>query len=175
MRSRNFEPPLVEATAISFELEPPSVEELAARIERTLRTHPWIVLERAGALLGYAYAGVFRARAAYRYTAETAIYVAAQARGSGAGKRLYAALLELLRLQGFHLAVAGLTLPNEASVALHRSLGFERVGAFPEVGRKFDAWHAVEFWQRSLAAGAPLVDAPSVLRASEMERALAEL
>ncbi len=97
--------------------------------------------------LGYAKAGEFRSRAAYRRTAECAIYVAEHARERGVGTVLYRELITRLRALGYHTAVAGIALPNEASIRLHERVGFARVGAFREVGRKLDAWHDVGFWQ----------------------------
>lgn len=150
--------PVVRDTAISFELEPPDAEEFRARIRGTLRLAPWLVLEEDGAVAGYAYAGTFRARPAYRFTVETTVYVHAAHRGRGAGRALYAALLGALRLQGFRRAVGGITLPNAASVALHESAGFRPVGAFTRVGFKFGRWHDVGFWELELAA--PAADPP---------------
>lgn len=141
--------PIVRESAISFELEPPSAEEFARRVEAA---HLWLVAEREGGLLGYAYGGTFRARAAYRWSVETSVYVAADARGRGVGRRLMTGLLAGLRLMGYQQALAGTTLPNDASVALHRALGFEPVGIFRAVGHKFGAWHDVGWYALSLAA-----------------------
>lgn len=144
--------PIVRDTAISFELVPPEPHEMARRIAAVQDLAPWVVAEVEGAVRAYAYATEFRARPAYRWTLETAVYVAAGARGRGLGRSLYARLLELLRAQGFLQAVGGITLPNPASVRLHESLGFRSVGTFPDVGFKLGAWHAVGFWAKDLAA-----------------------
>jgi phosphinothricin acetyltransferase len=149
--------PVVEGTPISFEYTPPDAGEMAARIARAQERYPWIVAERNGALAGYAYASEFRARPAYRWTVETTVYVAAAARHSGVGHALMNDLLARLRAQGFHMAIAGITLPNPASQRLHEALGFTPVGRFRDAGHKFGAWHAVGFWELQLQplAGEP--------------------
>ena len=145
--------PVVERTAISFEEIAPSVEEIAARIDRTLEGYPYLVAERAGEVVGYAYGGQHRARAAYRWSVEVSAYVSEGARRSGVGRALYAALLPQLAERRFHIAVAGIALPNDGSVALHEAMGFEPVGVFREVGFKFGRWHDVGWWQRFLDRG----------------------
>jgi L-amino acid N-acyltransferase YncA len=145
--------PYVTASVASFEETAPSVEEFAARIERSSRTHPWLVLEDGKRVVGYAYASQHHARAAYRWAADVAIYVDPAHRGRGAGRRLYTALLDLLRAQGMRIACAGITMPNDASVALHRALGFEPVGTYRAIGWKAGAWHDVSWWQLRLADG----------------------
>lgn len=115
--------------------------------------YPWLAASEqhaqsgASQFLGYAKAGEFRSRSAYRRSVECAIYVVEPARGRGVGVALYAELLARLRVLGYHTAVAGIALPNEASVHLHERVGFTHVGTFREVGRKMDAWHDVGFWQ----------------------------
>jgi phosphinothricin acetyltransferase len=159
--------PVVRDTAISFEEEPPSVEEMAGRISATLPTHPWYVAEEGGVLLGYAYAGRHAERAAYRWSANATIYVAAEARGGGVGRSLYAALFDALIRQGFHAAFAGITLPNAASVGLHEAMGFRHLGTYAEVGFKFGSWHDVGYWRRPLAeqiTGEPIPFATLSLR-----------
>lgn len=143
--------PIVEDTAISFELEPPGPAEMRARMETVRALAPWLVLETGGGVQGYAYASNFRGRPAYRFTVETTVYVAADARGRGAGRALYAALHDILRMQGFRTVVGGITLPNAASVRLHEAMGYRPVGSFPKVGFKFGRWHDVGFWQMDLA------------------------
>jgi L-amino acid N-acyltransferase YncA len=143
--------PYVEDTAISFETEPPSVVEMSRRIEAA---HAWVVLDEEGAIAGYAYAGPFRARQAYRFTCEVSVYVETGRRRTGAGRALYEALFDRLAEAGFRMAVAGLTVPNEASVGLHRALGFEEVGTFRHVGWKLGAWRDVAWMERPVS-GAP--------------------
>jgi L-amino acid N-acyltransferase YncA len=142
--------PYVTDTAISFELEPPTVEEMAARIEAALRTHAWLVAEADGRVVGYAYAGPFKSRAAYRWSCEVSVYLERGSRRRGLGRALYAALFERLTELGYRTAVAGMTLPNEASAGLHRAMGFEPVGVYREIGFKHGAWRDVAWTQRTL-------------------------
>lgn len=143
--------PVVRDTAISFETEPPSVETFGARVEAARERHAWVVAEGpSGAVLGYAYAGSWRTRAAYRWTAEVAIYVRDTARVAGVGRQLYAALFERLRARGYVTLVAGITLPNEASVRFHEACGFRSAGVVPCAGYKLGSWHDVGFWWRTL-------------------------
>jgi L-amino acid N-acyltransferase YncA len=145
--------PLVQGTVISFELEPPSVDEMHRRIGYTLQTLPWLVhLDDAGAVNGYAYASRHRERAAYQWAVDVSAYVRADSRGQGVGKRLYPALFERLVQLGYCQAFAGIALPNVASVALHESVGFEALGVYRKVGHKLGAWHDVGWWQRELQA-----------------------
>jgi phosphinothricin acetyltransferase len=147
--------PYVVETAISFELEPPSVAEFRERIERTLGQWAWLVAERDGRAVGYAYATAHRPRAAYKWSVEPSVYLAPSGQRQGIGTMLYEALLPLLAQKGYCNAYAGITLPNDGSVALHQRLGFQLVGVFRSVGWKFDAWHDVSWWHLRLRAGAP--------------------
>ncbi len=142
--------PVVEETIISFEETPPDVAEIERRIAYVTQGYPWLVAERAHTVLGYAYGGRFRERAAYRYSVEVTVYVAQAAHRMGVGKALYAALFARLRSEGYHRAFAGISMPNDASVGLHRAVGFEPVGTYLEAGRKFDRWIDVSWWQREL-------------------------
>jgi hydroxymethylpyrimidine/phosphomethylpyrimidine kinase len=140
---------------------------MARRIETVTATHPWLVLERGESVVGYAYAGEHRQRAAYRWAADVSVYVDAAQRRSGVARTLYGALFELLREQGLRIACAGITLPNQASVALHESLGFERVGVFRGIGWKAGQWRDVGWWQLDLAprgAGSPAEPLCSITR-----------
>jgi L-amino acid N-acyltransferase YncA len=121
--------PVVRETAISFEWELPTVDDMGKRIGEVVERMPWLVCEHRGEVLGYAYASPHRVRAAYQWSVDVSVYVHARARRSGVGRGLYRSLLALLVLQGFYHAYAGITLPNPASVGLHGSLGFEPVGA----------------------------------------------
>lgn len=142
--------PLVEATAVSFELTPPGVEEFGARIEKALAGWQWLVAERDGRCVGYAYGSSHRERAAYRWSTEVSAYVHPDHQRQSIGRALYVELFEQLARKGFCNAFAGVTLPNDASVALHRGVGFEPIGVFRAIGWKFGRWHDVAWYQRRL-------------------------
>jgi len=142
--------PFVRGTVVSFEEQAPDGRELAERIQRISRTHPWLVSEQDGAVTGYAYASPHRARAAYRWATDVTIYVAPDHHRRGVGRALYSELLHRLTEQGFHVACAGVTLPNEASIGLHRALGFNEIGTYRRIGFKFGGWHDVTWMQREL-------------------------
>lgn len=139
--------PYVTSTAISFELEPPTPEEMA---ERIAGAHAWLVAELAGRVVGYASAGPFKQRPAYQWTCEVSVYLEQGRRRTGAGRALYEELFARLKRQGFRTAVAALALPNEASEGLHAALGFEHVGTLRRVGFKHGEWRDVAWWQRDL-------------------------
>lgn len=143
--------PVVAETAISFETVPPDAGAMRARIATQPAVLPWVVAEIDEAVAGYAYASSFRGRAAYRFSVEVGVYVAAGARRRGAGTALYGALLRLLELQGYRRAFAGIALPNDVSIALHRAVGFSAAGTVHAAGFKFDRWHDVAFYERGLA------------------------
>lgn len=145
--------PYVIDTAITFEVDPPSPREMAARIADAQRTHAWLVLEDGGRVVGYAYGGPFKARAAYRWSCEVSVYLEMGRRRTGGGRALYTALLARLAERGYRTAVAGMTLPNDASVGLHRAMGFEPVGTYRRIGWKHGAWHDVAWTQRGMVAG----------------------
>jgi phosphinothricin acetyltransferase len=167
--------PYVTDTCISFELTPPDGMEIGARIARTIDRLPWVVAEVDGLVRGFAYAGRFRDRPAYDWTAETTVYVDRAFQGRGIGLAAMRGVLSILRLQGFHLAVAGVTPPNPGSVGLHVALGFKRIGLFEEVGWKDGRWHGVEFFGLELSprALAPLPIRPLSEIAESQEVALA--
>lgn len=147
--------PYVETTPISFEERVPDALEMEARIVRYSATHPWLVAEHGGEVVGYAYACLHMERAAYRWAADVSVYVAAGRRGEGIGRLLYERLFLRLRAQNFQVACAGITLPNDASVRLHERLGFTRVGVSPRIGWKRGGWHDVSWWQLELAPAEP--------------------
>ena len=142
--------PYILETTITFEEQPVSAEEIVARIHRVTADFPWLVFEAEGSILGYAYADRWKNRSAYRNTCETSIYLAQEARGKGIGAQLYTELLGRLSRQGMRIAIAGIALPNPASVALHEKLGFHKVAHFEAVGIKFNQKIDVGYWQRSL-------------------------
>lgn len=140
----------VEHTHVTFDLEPFSVDarrEWFGHYAGTGR-HRLLVAEVDGTVVGYATSGRFRDKAAYDPSVETTVYCAPDAVGRGAGSALYTALFEALAAEDVHRAFAGIALPNEASIALHRRFGFTEVGTFREVGRKFGRWWDVTWWQR---------------------------
>ncbi len=147
--------PFVDDNAVSFEEAAPDAAAMSERIAAYARRHPWLVAEEAGALAGFAYAAPHRSRPAYRWTAEVSVYVAEGRRGRGVGRALYAALLPLLEAQNLRLALAGITLPNPASVALHEACGFQAVGIYRRVGFKAGAWRDVGWWARELGGERP--------------------
>lgn len=144
--------PIVASTPISFEVDPPAVAEMARRIGRTMPAQPWLVAEAQGQLTGYAYAGPFRSRPAYRWSVQVSAYVHPDWRRRGVGRSLYTALLAVLALQGYRQVCAGITLSNPASVGLHQALGLVPVGVCRRVGWKLGAGHDLGWWQRSLTA-----------------------
>jgi L-amino acid N-acyltransferase YncA len=145
--------PYVVESAVTFELDPPGAEEMGRRIADAVGTHAWIVLEQEGRVVGYAYGGPFNSRAAYRWSCEVSVYLERGRRRTGAGRALYEELFARLAERGYRTAVAGMTLPNEASVGLHRAMGFEPVGTYRRIGWKHGAWHDVAWVQRAIAAG----------------------
>jgi L-amino acid N-acyltransferase YncA len=147
--------PYVRDTPISLEERAPTEQEIAHRIETTRQTHPWLVGEDETHVVGYAYATRHRERACYRWAADVAVYVAPERQRGGIGRALYQALFGLLTQQGFRMACAGITLPNDPSVGLHEALGFKPVGVYRNIGWKHGAWHDVGWWQLELAATGP--------------------
>jgi L-amino acid N-acyltransferase YncA len=141
--------PYVEASRISFEETAPDAAEIAARMANPL--HPWLVVEVDGEVVGYASTGPLRGRPAYRWSVETGLYLAPDVQGRGLGRRLLGAHLGVLERQGFVTAIAGISLPNPVSIALHEKLGFASIGVERGVGFKLDEWVDVGRWQRNLA------------------------
>jgi phosphinothricin acetyltransferase len=126
---------------------------MAVRIATALHTHAWVVLENQGRVVGYGYGGPFMSRAAYRWSCEVSVYLERGLRRTGGGRALYSALLDRLAERGFRTAVAGMTLPNDASVGLHRAMGFEPVGTYRRIGWKRGTWHDVAWVQRTITTG----------------------
>lgn len=149
--------PLIESTVITFEIEVPSVGEIANRIEDVLKKWPWIVMQEGDQVVGYAYAHEQGQRKAYQWSVESSIYIAEGFRGMGVGRKLYSCLFAILKEQGFFNVVAGASLPNESSVRLHESMGFVHVGTFKNIGFKMGRWVDVARWQLELS---PYQDSP---------------
>jgi L-amino acid N-acyltransferase YncA len=145
--------PSVETTPISFETVAPDAAEFAGRIVRFSATHQFLVAEEGGEVVGYAYACRWKERPAYDWSVETSVYVGADQQGKGVGRALLAELTRRLGAQGYRVAVAGITLPNPASVALHERLGYEPMGVMREIGWKLGGWRDVGYWQLRLAPG----------------------
>ncbi|TCO38288.1 arsinothricin resistance N-acetyltransferase ArsN1 family B [Dokdonella fugitiva] len=141
----------VRSTHVTFEEAGVDAHEMERRIaDVEARGLPWLVSECDGEVAGYAYAGPWKARSAYRHTVESTIYLAHGRTGRGLGLPLCRALIEALHACGAHAVIGGIALPNAASIALHEKAGFHAIGRFAEVGRKFDRWIDVGYWQRLL-------------------------
>ncbi|NAZ86986.1 GNAT family N-acetyltransferase [Kineococcus sp. T90] len=157
--------PYVRGTVVSFEAEAPDAAELARRIAAAQERHAWLVAEEGAPqgprVVAYAYAGPFSGRAAYRWSCEVSVYAETGRRRTGAGRLLYAALLQRLEQRGYRAAFAGVAEPNPASSGLHRATGFEPVGTYRRVGFKHGAWRDVTWWQRPLGVDDPHGAAPA--------------
>lgn len=143
----------IEETIVTFEEIPITGVEIVLRMGDGDPRHPWFVDEVEGRIMGYAYAGTWKGRCSYRHSVESTVYLDPAAVGGGLGTALYERLLDELEKNGVHVVIGGVTLPNAASVALHEKLGFEKMGQFTEVGRKFDRWLDVGYWQLTLPRG----------------------
>lgn len=137
----------IEKSIATFEEEPVAVGEMQARIAAASAQCPWLVYEFDAGLAGFAYASAWKSRCAYRFSLETTVYLSVDHLGRGIGTDLYGHLIEAIRQQQMHSLIAGIALPNDASIALHEKLGFVKVGQFLEVGWKFDHWIDVGYWE----------------------------
>ena len=161
--------PIVFNTSISFEETPPNEIEMRARIEKTIEKYPWIVATKSDSkILGYAYASSHRERSAYKWSVDVSVYVGEEFRGQNLGKKLYKELFKILQKQNYYRAFAGIVLPNEASICLHESMGFTRLGTYRDVGYKHNKWHDVGWWELTLKGPDLLPNAP--LRLKEMPK-----
>ena len=142
--------PYVTETAITFEVDGPTVQEFERRITKTLPKFPYLVAEVDGKVVGYAYASTYYARAAYDWTTELSIYVAKESRGQGFGSALYTALEEELEARGYLRFLACIAVPNEASISMHKKRGYVQVAHFPKIGYKFNKWHDIVWMQKTL-------------------------
>lgn len=144
--------PYVLETPISFEYVVPSVEEFGLRVKKTIDSKfPWIVASKGNDVIGYAYAGALRTRAAYQWSCEVSVYVDQGSHGLGVGKKLYSSLLEKLKERGFQQVFAGVTSPNQQSQDFHASFNFRMIGVYQKIGFKFDQWHDVTWYQLDLS------------------------
>lgn len=166
--------PYVEGSRISFEMEAPDTVAFSQRMMKAEGRYPWLVaLDATGAPLGYAYAGQFRERPAYRFAVETSIYLAPSAYRLGIGRRLYGLLLDILAEQGFIHAIGAVTIPNSGSEALHRAMGFMWQGEYRAIGYKMDEWASVALFQKQLTDALPKQPAePLPLEGSAIWRAI---
>jgi L-amino acid N-acyltransferase YncA len=142
--------PICTSTHISFEEKAPSVDEMRARIVKTLEWMPWLAAVEDGNVVGYTYASRHRERPGYRWSVDVSVYVEERARGRGIGRTLYERLFAILEEQGFRRAYAGVALPNDASIAVHRALGFEQIGTYRRVGWKAGRWYDVAWFGRDI-------------------------
>lgn len=144
--------PYIASTVITFEEDLVDAATVAGRIHSVQEAgFPWLVMEGAEGIAGYAYATTWRTRAAYRFAVETAVYLPPEHFGRGIGSALYRELEQRLAAVGIRAMIGCIALPNDPSVALHEKLGFQKVGHFPKVGLKFEQWIDVGFWQKSPA------------------------
>lgn len=153
----------VAETVVTFEEAAVSDSEMAGRIRNVTQQagYPWLVHESGGSIDGYAYAGEWKSRAAYRYSVESTVYLRRDATGRGIGARLYGALIDELRRLEVHSVIGGIALPNAASVALHEKLGFVKIGDFHEVGWKLGRWIDVGYWELILGSSFPYPARPA--------------
>ena len=169
--------PFCRDTPVSFETQPPTLDEMRQRIARTVKRFPWLVLEEDLPILGYAYASAHRERAAYGWSADVSVYIGEGLRRRGLGRALYTSLFAILKLQGFYNALAGTTLPNPGSIGLHQAMGFQPVGVYRTIGFKCGAWHDVAWWQLVLREPGPetvpALDLDSIRDSHEWDDALA--
>ncbi len=142
--------PYVEHTAISFEYETPSEEEFRNRIEKTLRSYPYLVGEAKGTIVGYAYASAFKERKAYQWAVETSIYLKEGEHAKGYGRQLYEALEAYLKMQNVLNLNACIVYPHPESVAFHERLGYRLIGHFTKCGYKFGKWYDMIWMEKML-------------------------
>lgn len=141
----------IDATWVTFETEPVSVDDMAQRIRETLDLPlPWLIAEEGGKVAGYAYASKWKGRCAYRFSVESTIYLHPDQTGRGLGVRLYSALIDAIKAVSMRSVIGGIALPNDASIRLHERLGFKKVGHFEKVGFKHEQWVDVGYWQLQL-------------------------
>ena len=137
----------IENTIVTFEEEIVTIDEMKQRILDVSKALPWLVYEEDGKVIGYAYASKWKSRCAYKYSLETTVYLKHGESGKGIGTLLYKELIAELKKMNYHALIGGISLPNDASVALHEKLGFEKIAQFKEVGNKFNKWIDVGYWE----------------------------
>ena len=142
--------PYIENTSFTFETEVPTIAEFARRIKDYLENWPWLVYEMDGQIAGYAYAGKYRERVAYQWCVESSVYVHDNFQQQGIAGKLYSALFDILKKQGFRTVYAVINLPNDKSVTLHEKCGFQYFATYEKVGYKLGQWKNVGWWQLSI-------------------------
>lgn len=147
--------PFCGDSPVSFELQPPTLDQMQQRIRKVLQNLPWLVCERSGEVLGYVYAEPHGKRAAYQWSVNVSVYICEAERRSGIGRALYTSLFKILVLQGYYNAYAGVTLPNPGSERLHQVMGFQPIGIYRGVGHKAGAWHDVAWFELWLQSRSP--------------------
>ncbi|MBR6771979.1 MAG: N-acetyltransferase [Clostridia bacterium] len=147
--------PFILNTTVTFETEVPSEESFALRIENVTKTYPWVVCEHEGKIIGYAYSARHRERAAYGFSAELSVYVRPEYSGRGIGKLLCREIIDISEKLGVCTLFSAISVPNEKSIALHRSLGFSKCGHFERAGRKFDKWLDLAWYELFLSDDPP--------------------
>lgn len=161
--------PYIENTSFTFETETPSVENFAQRISQYLQQWPWLICECDGVVAGYAYATRHRERKAYQWCTESSVYIHDDFHRKGIAAALYKALFEILKKQGFHNVYAVINLPNDPSVALHESLGFQWFATYEKVGYKLGRWKNVGWWR--LVINEFIQEPPDPVAFSAMDKA----
>ena len=158
----------INNTAITFETSTPDIESFTERIEHISSFYPWLVYENEAKILGYAYASQHRQRSSYRWSVDVTVYIHQSAHGKGIGSQLYEQLLSLLQKQGFYNAYAGITLPNEKSIALHEKFGFVKIGQYNRVGYKINKWWNVGWWECEINVKPECPEEPKEINADMM-------
>lgn len=160
--------PFCEGSPITFETQAPTVEEMGYRIAKLLQQYPWLVYHRDNEILGYVYAAPHHERAAYQWSVNVSVYIHEKARRIGIGRALYTSLFEVLKVQGYYSAYAGITQPNPASMKLHEAMGFQHAGTYTNAGYKCDSWHDVVWLGLSLQQ--PIANPKSPISIQEIKK-----
>jgi len=140
----------VQNTFVTFDIIPLTIEQYAKKVERISNEFPFLVYVEKNEILGYAYASKWRQKPAYNHTVESTVYTKNSAQRKHIGTKLYLELIKQLKVQGYKIVIGGISLPNEPSIKFHEKFGFEKAGHFSRVGKKFDQWVDVAFWQLNL-------------------------
>lgn len=166
--------PFIENTAITFELEVPSVRDFSQRLSSISAVHPFLVCEIDSRVAGYAYASTFRTRSAYDWCKELSVYVDPEFRSRRVAKALYSCCIDILKEQGICQLIGGIALPNDVSVAFHEKLGFRHAGTLSKVGYKFEKWWDVGFWELSISNNAKTLKTMDDLPSSFLQNSMSQ-